>query len=317
MSFFAEIKRRKVAQVAAVYLVVAWLIAQIIDVVKDPLNLPPWFATVVIVSLAIGFPIAVIFAWVFDITPVGVTRTPADASATASSRLIEYVLLGVIAVGIGWLVARDSLTSDPVRSNDTPVVILMDTSAPRGVYDQETRDRSGTNADVLNDVLRDLPVLLQKETIGPVWDRENQILRQNPDLILIHRSGFFHSMNLELGFGYGDDPETFDENGWLHLYEIADDKVKALLGYIGEGDPDTQFLVYSRGTGGGSFGTENDGWIAELEGRFPSLAGRVHTMLVPGGIDGGGYRQPDAVSLVRERVQALLNIEVAEKSQEP
>jgi len=312
MSFYAEIKRRKVAQVAVVYLVVAWLIAQVIDVVNDPLSLPPWFATVVIVFLAIGFPIAIIFGWVFDITPVGVTRTPADANVTASSRLIEYVLLGVIAVGIGWLVAKDSLTAVPVNSNDTPVVILMDTSAPRGVYDQETRDRSGTNADVLNDVLRDLPVLLQKETIGPVWDRENQILRQDPDLILIHRSGFFHSMNLELGFGYGDDPETFDENGWRHLYEIADDKVKALLGYIGEGDPDTQFLVYSRGTGGGSFGGEDDAWVAELEGRFPSLSGRVHTMLVPGGIDGGGYRQPDAVSLVRERVQTLLNIDAAE-----
>ena len=98
MSFFAELKRRKVAQVAAVYLVVAWLIAQVIDVIEDPLSLPPWFATVVIVLLAVGFPIAVILAWAFDITPDGVTRTAADSATPASSRLIEYVLLGVITV---------------------------------------------------------------------------------------------------------------------------------------------------------------------------------------------------------------------------
>jgi TolB-like protein/Tfp pilus assembly protein PilF len=78
MSFLGEIKRRRVFQVAVVYAVVAWLLVQIVDVVNEPLNLPGWFDTVVIVALAIGFPVAVILAWAFDITPQGVVRTADD-----------------------------------------------------------------------------------------------------------------------------------------------------------------------------------------------------------------------------------------------
>ena len=76
MSFLGEIKRRKVFQVAAVYAVVAWLIIQIIDVVSEPLSLPDWLDTVVIVLLIVGFPVALVLAWALDLTPHGVIRTP-------------------------------------------------------------------------------------------------------------------------------------------------------------------------------------------------------------------------------------------------
>lgn len=76
MSFWGEIKRRKVFQVGAVYVVVAWLLIQVVDVINEPLSLPVWFDTVVIVGLAIGFPIALILAWALDITDTGVVRTP-------------------------------------------------------------------------------------------------------------------------------------------------------------------------------------------------------------------------------------------------
>ena len=309
MSIISEIKRRKVGQVAAVYLIVAWLIAQVIDVINDPLNLPPWFATVVLVLLGVGFPIAVIFAWVFDITRDGVTRTPEDATAAASpGRLIEYTLLGVIVLGIGWLIVRESLDGTGASGNDVPIVVLMDTPAHRGVYDQQTRDASGTNADVLSDGLRDLPVLLQKESIGAAWDREDQVLRQNPDLILIHRSGFFHSIAQELGLAYPDDEDEFDESQWQRTYAIGDDKLIAFLGFVGNGNPNTRFLVYSRGTGG-EFAGENSEWVAAVEGRFPTLEGRVSTMMVPGGLDGGGFRRQDAIEAVRSRVREILSLE--------
>lgn len=308
MSFFKEAKRRKIVQVAAVYLVVAWLIVQVIDVVNEPLRLPEWFDTVVIVLLAVGFPVAVVLAWAFDMTPDGVRRAAAgQVSPPSESRKLEYALLGLIAIGIIWLIVRDSVSLDggPV---DTPIVILMDTSAPRGVYDQETRDNSGTNADVLNDILRDLPLVLHKEAIGSAWDREHQVLKQNPDLILIHRSGFFHSMSFELGLGYPDKPEQFDEKRWQLLYEFADNKLIAFLGFIGQGNPDTEFLVYSRGTGGGSSDEYYMRWRDHVEGRFPLLTGRVHTMVVPGGVGIATFRDPDTANLVRERVQSLLDL---------
>ena len=76
MSFLGEIKRRKVFQVAAVYVAVAIAVIGVLDGVMGPLNLPVGFDTVVIIVLAVGFPIAVVLAWVFDLTLAGVVRTP-------------------------------------------------------------------------------------------------------------------------------------------------------------------------------------------------------------------------------------------------
>ena len=90
MSLLGEIKRRKVFQVAAVYAVMAWLIIQIIDVVGDPLSLPEWLDTVVIVLLAVGFPVAVILAWAFELTPNGVIRTSSNTTPASASSKTGY-----------------------------------------------------------------------------------------------------------------------------------------------------------------------------------------------------------------------------------
>ncbi len=108
MSFLGEIKRRKVFQVAAVYLVVSWLIMQVVDVVNEPLNLPDWFDTAVIVALAIGLPIALILAWAFDVTPDGVVKDQGkDAAVQSGGRRIEIVLFGLLIVAVAWLYYRD------------------------------------------------------------------------------------------------------------------------------------------------------------------------------------------------------------------
>jgi len=84
-----ELRRRKVFRVIALYTVVAWLLMQLADVTFEPLGLPAWAQTFVIVLAAVGFPFACIFAWIYDVTPRGVERTPvastpvrADAPAT-------------------------------------------------------------------------------------------------------------------------------------------------------------------------------------------------------------------------------------------
>lgn len=112
-SFLGEIKRRKVFQVAAVYLVVAWLIMQVVDVVNEPLSLPDWFDTVVILLLAIGFPVALILSWAFDLTPDGVVRAEGGSvSPPLSGRKIEYTLIGLLAIAVGALLIREFGPSD-------------------------------------------------------------------------------------------------------------------------------------------------------------------------------------------------------------
>ncbi|MEN8133563.1 MAG: tetratricopeptide repeat protein [Pseudomonadota bacterium] len=75
MSFWEEIKRRKVVRVAVAYSVVAWLLVEIVVTVEAPLNLPGWMDTFVIVLVVIGFPLALILSWAYDLTPTGIERT--------------------------------------------------------------------------------------------------------------------------------------------------------------------------------------------------------------------------------------------------
>ena len=77
--WLAELRRRKVTRVAIAYLIVAWVLVQIAGETFEPLGLPMWTRKLVIVALALGFPIALVLAWAFDVTPRGVERTPAAA----------------------------------------------------------------------------------------------------------------------------------------------------------------------------------------------------------------------------------------------
>ena len=85
MSFFAELKRRNVFKVAVVYAIVAWLLVQVIVAVHNPLHLPDWFDTAVIVFLITGFPVALIFTWAFELTPEGVQRTGQLSALTTAA----------------------------------------------------------------------------------------------------------------------------------------------------------------------------------------------------------------------------------------
>ena len=104
MSFLGEIKRRKVFQVGAVYTVVAWLAIQVITSIETPLGLPDWVDTLVIVLLAIGLPLTLVISWAFDVTPEGVVRDAGgDAPVKSGGRKIEYVLIGLLVIAVGWI----------------------------------------------------------------------------------------------------------------------------------------------------------------------------------------------------------------------
>jgi hypothetical protein len=74
LSFFQELKRRKVFKVGIAYAFIAWLIAQILQLVFEGFGTPDWVIKTALVLLAIGFPLALFFAWAYEITPEGVKR---------------------------------------------------------------------------------------------------------------------------------------------------------------------------------------------------------------------------------------------------
>ncbi|MFW6083944.1 MAG: tetratricopeptide repeat protein, partial [Gemmatimonadota bacterium] len=117
--FFAELKRRKVFKVAAVYGVVAFGVLQAADIALPRLGLPDWTVTFMLAVVLLAFPVALILAWAFEVTPDGVRRTEdaepeeieAIVGAPASKRWPSglLALLGVAAlVGSTWWLARET-----------------------------------------------------------------------------------------------------------------------------------------------------------------------------------------------------------------
>src|SRR5256885_13562807 len=97
INFFAELKRRNVYKVAVVYAVVAWLLMQVASQIFPFFEIPNWVVRLVVLLLVIGFPIALIIAWVFEVTSEGIKRTEvADAAGLRShgSTWIYVVLVG-------------------------------------------------------------------------------------------------------------------------------------------------------------------------------------------------------------------------------
>lgn len=97
-NFFQELRRRNVIRVVGAYLVVGWVLIQIATALEESMQLPSWFDGVVVALLIVGFPIAVIVSWVFDITPEGVVRTGAETSDAKykSGRKLDYVIITVL-----------------------------------------------------------------------------------------------------------------------------------------------------------------------------------------------------------------------------
>jgi formylglycine-generating enzyme required for sulfatase activity/pimeloyl-ACP methyl ester carboxylesterase len=78
LSLYSELKRRHVFKVAGAYAVVSWVLIQIASVISQPLSLPGWFETVVLAFLGLGFPVAMILAWAFDLSPAAPPQTTTD-----------------------------------------------------------------------------------------------------------------------------------------------------------------------------------------------------------------------------------------------
>jgi len=79
----SELKRRNVLRMAVLYVVAAWLVMQVAEVLIGLVNLPDWLGPTLLALLAIGFPIALIFSWFFEITPEGL-RPEKDVAAGQS-----------------------------------------------------------------------------------------------------------------------------------------------------------------------------------------------------------------------------------------
>src|SRR5213595_2230870 len=147
-NFFSELKRRNVYKVAVAYAVVAWLTIQAASILFPAFNAPQWAMQIVILILVIGFPIALVFSWAFEITPEGIVReseVTADQSITHhTGRKIVALTIVLALVATGLLIfqlvrARSTSSSGATISNKSIAVLPFDNLSgdPQNAYFSE------------------------------------------------------------------------------------------------------------------------------------------------------------------------------------
>ena len=204
MSFFAELKRRNVFRVAAAYAVVAWLLIEISDTVFPRLGLPEWTVTLVIALLLLGFPVALFFAWAYELTPEGLKREQdvdrSESITPHTGKKLDRAIMVVLALGLAFF-AFDKFVLAPQRDETL--------KAAKVAAVEEARQAGRSEAVTTTEDNRSIAVLAFDD-MSPEGDQEYlsdgiaeellNLLARVPELRVISRSSAFSfkGQNLEI-----------------------------------------------------------------------------------------------------------------------
>jgi hypothetical protein len=127
-NLFAEMKRRNIIRMAGLYLVGAWLLTQVANTLLPAFDVPRWALRGLIVTLALGFVPAVIFSWVFELTPQGLKReedvAPEQSITPQTGRRMDRIIIVVLVMALGYF-AFDKFVLTPRRE-----AALMSSAVP-------------------------------------------------------------------------------------------------------------------------------------------------------------------------------------------
>ncbi len=142
MSFFKELKRRNVFRVGIAYLVVAWLVLQVADVVINNIGAPDWVFQVIMLVLALGFPLALVFAWAFEMTAEGLKKEKnvdrSHSIANKTGRKLDFTIIAVMALALGYFVWESRFQDDEAISAESVI------SANAGAQSAATNGGTGS-----------------------------------------------------------------------------------------------------------------------------------------------------------------------------
>jgi TolB-like protein/Flp pilus assembly protein TadD len=131
--YFSELRRRNVFRIAAVYIVGGWLLLQVADVLFDAMTVPEWAMRLVLALLVLGFVPALVFAWVFELTPEGIKRekdiVPDESITHQTGRRLDRLILVVLAAAVVALLVDRSFN---MRDSDAPPGSEVASSRPGG-----------------------------------------------------------------------------------------------------------------------------------------------------------------------------------------
>jgi TolB-like protein/Tfp pilus assembly protein PilF len=143
MSLFSELKRRNVFRVGIAYAVVAWLVMQFADVVLNNITAPDWVFQAIMLLLAIGFPIVLVFAWAFEMTPEGLKKEKdidrSQSIAPRTGRTLDRAIIVFLLLALAYFGYDKFMQNSPPGAAETAQAVSgSETSADNGAAGMST-----------------------------------------------------------------------------------------------------------------------------------------------------------------------------------
>ena len=190
-SFITELKRRNVFKVAVAYAIVAWIVMQVADVITQNLGLPSWFPQIVTALLILGLPIAMVFAWAFELTPEGIKPSKSvesiDSITHATGRKLDFIIIGVLVLAVVFLVIDNYLLNDELE------VVAEKTSTQLNL-EESAETASLVVIEERRDVLSNSVAVLPFENLSP--DPDNAYFANGIHDTILQELGNIQDMNV-------------------------------------------------------------------------------------------------------------------------
>lgn len=192
MSLWKELRRRNVFRVAAAYVVVAWLVVQVAETILPIFEVPDVFLRGVILVLVLGFPLALFFAWAFELTPEGVKREKEvdreRSVAPRKGRKLDRVVIAVLLLAVGYFLIDKLLwTTDRASSAPETAAEADRPDVPAGDRD-DSRDKNSLAVLAFDDMS---PANDQEYLADGIAEELLNLLARIPELRLTSRSSSF------------------------------------------------------------------------------------------------------------------------------
>ena len=224
MSFIDELKRRNVFRVGIAYVIVAWLLLQVADVVLPTFRAPDWVMQAFTFLLILSFPLALIFAWAFELTPEGIKKEKnvvrSESVTNVTGRKFDFAIIGLLAIAVVFLVVDNYMLSDePAQPLEKSIAVLP--FANRSASEEDIFFIDGLHDDLLTHISKIGSIKTISRTSVMQYRDTNKTIRQIAEELGVatimeggvQRAGDTIRINLQL-----IDAET-DEHLWAEVYD--------------------------------------------------------------------------------------------------
>jgi TolB-like protein len=192
MSLFEELKRRNVVRVGVVYLIVAWLLAQVADLLLESFQAPEWVIQAILIVLLVGFPVALILAWAFELTPEGIKKEKdvdrSQSITTRTGRKLDRTIIAVLILGLAYFVWESRFSPAENEETAAPAIAEVPESTAKSIAvlpfvnmssDSEQEYFSdGISEEILNSLAKIKELKVAGRTSSFAFKGKNQDLRQ-------------------------------------------------------------------------------------------------------------------------------------------